>query len=160
MRKIIALTAIALGLSGGVALADGRSSPTSNVRDHRGGVSVGLGTSFGTGSFGGNAHSFGGPNRSGTGYQGVAPVYANRGTFRFSGGFTRPLIRPRVNARYTSYNQRPAPVAQNYQSVAGYIWIAGQWQWNGYEWIWQDGHYEPDPAYSSSSAYPGYPAGY
>jgi hypothetical protein len=36
--------------------------------------------------------------------------------------------------------------------MPGYYWVPGQWSWNGYEWIWQAGHYQPDPNYVT----PGY----
>jgi hypothetical protein len=39
--------------------------------------------------------------------------------------------------------------------MAGYIWVAGQWQWSGYEWIWQPGHYEVDPNYTGDNYYQG-----
>lgn len=55
--------------------------------------------------------------------------------------------RPVISYRYTNFYQRPVVIAENYPSRPGYIWITGQWQWNGYEWTWTAGHYQPDPAY-------------
>jgi len=168
MRKIIVLTAVALGLSGGVALADGRSSPAPTVRDHRGGSfggssyqqrygSTGRGASSGGGygSVHGGAQSpinRGGPSsvRGGVTVRSRAPIYARDGLFHFDGGAVR-LVRPRLNVRYTNYYQRPASIVQSYQPVAGYVWVGGDWQWNGAQWIWIDGHYEVDPAYASTS---------
>jgi hypothetical protein len=23
------------------------------------------------------------------------------------------------------------------------VWVRGGWQWNGYEWIWYPGHFQP-----------------
>lgn len=48
---------------------------------------------------------------------------------------------------------RPALLPENHTHLAGYVWIAGQWAWNGYEWIWQPGRYEVDPSYTPSGAY-------
>ena len=61
----------------------------------------------------------------------------------------RPIYvqRPAIRYRYFNYYQRPAIIVENYPPRVGYYWVAGQWQWSGYEWIWQPGHYEPDPAY-------------
>ncbi len=73
----------------------------------------------------------------------------------------RPIYvqRPVIRYRYYNYYQRPAIVVENQPPMAGYYWVAGQWQWNGYEWIWQPGHYEPDPNYVDpgyGSTYDGY----
>lgn len=70
----------------------------------------------------------------------------------------RPIYvqRPRIAYRYYNYYQRPAVIAENYAPMTGYYWVPGQWQWSGYEWIWQPGHYEPDPAYNSYNYAPGY----
>jgi hypothetical protein len=58
---------------------------------------------------------------------------------------------PRIRYRYYNYYQRPAVLVENYAPMTGYYWVAGQWSWNGYEWIWMAGHYEPDPAYFEAS---------
>jgi hypothetical protein len=73
----------------------------------------------------------------------------------------RPIYvqRPVIQYRYFNYAQRPAIIAESYPPMTGYIWVAGQWQWNGYEWIWQPGHYQPDPAYDAYG-YPYAPYGY
>jgi hypothetical protein len=54
---------------------------------------------------------------------------------------------PVIRYRYYNYYQRPQVIAENYPPKAGYLWVPGQWTWNGYEWIWQAGHYQPDPNY-------------
>ena len=59
--------------------------------------------------------------------------------------------RPVIRHRYYNYYQRPAIIVENYAPMTGYYWVPGQWDWNGYEWLWTPGHYELDPAY-----YPGY----
>ena len=56
----------------------------------------------------------------------------------------------------------PAPCAHRGDPapLAGYFWVSGSWQWNGAEWLWQPGHYEPDPSYSGDYYTPSYDAGY
>jgi len=61
-------------------------------------------------------------------YQQPRRVYVER---------TRSMRRP-------IYVQRPPP-------PPGYYWVAGQWQWSGAEWVWYQGHYEPDPNYVDPS---------
>lgn len=65
---------------------------------------------------------------------------------------------PRVRVRYYDYYTRPAVLAENYAPMTGYYWVAGAWNWSGYEWIWTAGHYEPDPSYVDASYQ--YDAGY
>ncbi len=67
----------------------------------------------------------------------------------------RPIYvqRPRIAVRYFDHYQRPTVLVEDYPAMAGYLWVAGQWSWSGYEWLWTPGHYEPDPSY-------GYDAGY
>ncbi len=159
MLKFIPLTALALGLSSGVALADHHGGPYAGgdhrtavverhgspavVRDHRefhgGGVVVRGGHEFHGGGFvreGREWHGGGNVIVRGGGYHGD---YARRPIY-----VRRPIIRE----RYYDYYRRPAVVVENYGPVTGYYWVAGSWQWNGYEWIWQPGHYEPDPNYA------------
>jgi hypothetical protein len=142
MKRII-ITLLALATFGGVASADRFHGPT--VRDHR------------------------------TGYvQRPAARYNNynRGSYTYSRPayrYTRPVVRvvrrpiyvqrPVIQYRYYNHYQRPTVIAENYAAMPGYFWVAGQWQWNGYEWIWQAGHYEPDPNYQTyDSGY--YDSGY
>ena len=47
-------------------------------------------------------------------------------------------------------------LAEDYAAMPGYYWVAGHWDWNGYEWLWTAGHYEPDPNYYDQ----GYDTGY
>jgi hypothetical protein len=70
----------------------------------------------------------------------------------------RPIFvqRPVIRYHYYNYYQRPAVIVENYPTRAGYYWVAGQWTWNGYEWMWQPGHYEPDPNYIDPSYSNGY----
>jgi hypothetical protein len=57
------------------------------------------------------------------------------------------LPRPAIRHRYYNYYRRPALIVENYNSMPGYYWVYGKWTWNGYEWVWYPGHYEPDPNY-------------
>ena len=171
MKRILTLTAIALGLTGGVAMADrgGR------VRDHRDRDRIVVrdrGNSNWNYNRGYNRGYDGGYNR---GYnRPVVRVTRTRPAFRDgrfyfgnNGGY-RVYQRPVINVRYRDYYRRPALVVENYDPVPGYIWIQGNWQWNGYEWIWMNGRYEVDQNYNdsyysndgySNSGYPsnGYP---
>lgn len=74
------------------------------------------------------------------------PTFRNN-TFYFSGGRTHVYHRPVIRYRYRNYYQRPAIIVENYDPVPGYVWVAGSWNWNGYEWMWINGHYEVDANY-------------
>jgi hypothetical protein len=74
-------------------------------------------------------------------------VYVNNGRYVFNGGVSRTYVRPVIRHRYYNYRVRPTVIVENYDPVPGYVWVAGQWQWNGYEWIWMSGHYAPDTRY-------------
>ena len=100
---------------------------------------------------------------SGVRYNYSRPVYNNG--YRYSGyGYNnyvrRPIYvqRPVIRQRYYDYRYRPQLIVENYPAQPGYYWVAGQWQWSGYEWIWQPGHYEPDASYVDPTY--GYGAGY
>lgn len=54
--------------------------------------------------------------------------------------------RPVIRERYYNVRVRPQIIVENYPAQYGYIWISGNWSWNGYEWQWNDGHYAPDPS--------------
>lgn len=80
------------------------------------------------------------------------PVYVNNGRYHLN---NRTVVyrRPVVNVRYTDYRYRPTLLVENYETVPGYIWVAGNWQWSGYEWQWIDGHYEIDASYGYDDGY-------
>jgi hypothetical protein len=155
MRRIILLALTALTLTGGVAAAD-RDGRRGNVRDHR----------DSRWSSQRHDHNRGGWRNNNTvrvsryrdydrsRYRVVRvnrarPVYRNNG-FYFTGGLYRPYVRPVINVRYTNYYARPQPLVENYQAVPGYIWIAGSWQWDGYQWNWVAGRYEVDTSYQDN----------
>jgi hypothetical protein len=157
MLKLIPLTALALGLSSGVALADRHGgnhggdhravtvehrAPTGY--DHRGTTVVVRGNRDWHGG-GRVIVNRGGYNR---GY------YNNRG-YGYRHVDRRPIFvsRPIIRERYYNYYRRPALVVENYGPMAGYYWVPGQWSWDGYEWQWQPGHYQPDPNYGDSGYY-------
>jgi hypothetical protein len=73
------------------------------------------------------------------------PVHVNNGYYQFHNGYRYRYSRPVIRQRYFDYRVRPQIIVENYQPVAGYVWVPGQWQWNGYEWIWISGHYMVDP---------------
>jgi hypothetical protein len=168
MRKIIPLTALVLGLSGGVALADrdhGRggerhSAPQNHaaqnhavVNDHRGSSAVVVRDhrdGYNGGGYNGGGYNRGSYNRAGyVGYRGGYNARVVVNAPRFHGVVRRPIFvaRPVIHQRYFSYYQRPSLIVENYNSRSGYFWVPGTWTWSGYEWIWQPGHYQPDPNY-------------
>jgi hypothetical protein len=73
----------------------------------------------------------------------------NRGHFVFHNGIRRAYTRPVIRARYYNVRVRPQLVVERYEAVPGYIWVRGQWSWNGAEWRWGGGHFAPDPQYSN-----------
>src|ERR1041385_5629844 len=141
MKRII-ITLLTLASLGGVASADrGHRGGGPVVRDHR--------------PWNAPVRTWGGSGRTYTqGRTYSRPTY-NRGYVysrpSWSGvRVTRHPIfvrRPEIRYHYYNYYQRPSVIVENYPSMPGYIWVAGQWQWSGYEWIWQPGHYEPDASY-------------
>ena len=153
MKKII-LSAIVLALTSGAAMAD---------RFHGGGHASGGGRQGGVvvHSNGGGGYHNGGYNNGGyrgnSGWHGNAGwherggynrgyeprYYHNHGVARGNIWFNRPVIRE----HYYHYGYRPQLVVENYGAREGYIFVRGDWAWNGYEWMWQPGHYEPDQAY-------------
>ncbi len=152
MLKFLPLTALALGLSGGVALADRggdhrgvsehRYAPQRNVvvRDHH------------------EAREWRGGGRDTVvvrdhrGWDGGGRGFV-RNEARFHGYDRRPIFvsRPVIHERYYNYYRRPALIVESYGAISGYYWVRGQWTWDGYEWIWQPGHYQPDPGYYGDS---------
>src|SRR5262245_28524820 len=125
MKRIILSALVALTAFGGVASADRGHG---GVRHSQGGVSV--------------THSHG---------RYVQPRhvaynrgYVSRPSYRY---VRRPIYvqRPHIAFHYRNYYQRPVVLAENFAAMPGYYWVAGQWNWNGYEWLWTPGHYEPDP---------------
>jgi hypothetical protein len=194
MHKVLPLTALVLGLSGGAAFADrgdhrgdshrGGDSHRSTVvvRDHggnRGNVVV-----RDNGHRGGNVVVRDNGHRGGNvvvrdhgGYRGNTVVVRDHNGYRggYRGGSRvivrgdgryyhnvsrRPIYvsRPVIRHRYFNYYQRPAVIFESYNSMPGYYWVPGAWTWDGAEWIWQPGHYQPDPNYIDASY--GYDAGF
>ena len=152
MRRLI-LTAVALTIFGGVASADrwrGHDNRGDNrrervvVRDHRDDH-----------RWNERDHVRYEPRRQYVQRQYVQrrPVYINRDRFVFNDGRYYTYHRPVIRQRYFDVRYRPQIIVENYDSVPGYIWIQGGWQWNGYEWCWTAGHYEQDPNYGYDNGY-------
>jgi hypothetical protein len=142
MKRIL-LAFLTLGLLTGVASADHRRG--GRGRNHnRGGVTWSGGVSVHTA-----------PVRV---YQQPRRVYVERTRV-----VRRPIYvqRPRIQYRYYNYYQRPVVLSENYNAMPGYYWVSGQWSWNGAEWVWYQGHYEPDPNYVDPGySQPSYDASY
>jgi hypothetical protein len=157
MKKII-LSALVLALTSGAAMADRShgSGGHSSGGAHQGGVVVhgNGGHSNGGGGFHGNSgyHGNNGGYHGNSGWHGNTVVhnrgyepryYHTHGVARGNIWFNRPVIRE----HYYHYGYRPSLVVENYGPREGYIFVRGDWQWNGAEWLWMPGHYEPDQAY-------------
>jgi hypothetical protein len=162
MHKLLPLTALALGLSSGAAFADrGHDSHRGDshrgdshrntvvVRDH-GGNRGGNVVVRDHGGYRGNTVVV----RDHGGYRGGSGRVIVRGEPRYNRNYyhnvvRRPIFvsRPVIRHRYFNYYQRPSLIVESYNSMAGYYWVPGHWAWSGYEWIWQPGHYQPDPNY-------------
>ena len=73
-------------------------------------------------------------------------LYVNNGVFRFHNGRTVVYRRPAIRRHYYDVRFRPQVIVEDYPDQYGYIWVSGSWNWNGREWYWTGGHYEPDPS--------------
>lgn len=162
MKKLI-LSALVLALTGGAAMADRGHGGRSWGGGHAsGGVVVHNNGGFHGEARGGEwrghdhdgwrgheVHENRGWNGGGRvivhegGWRGEPRYYHNRGYARANIWMPRPMIR----THYYNYGYRPSLLVEDYGYREGYIFVRGNWQWDGYEWVWQPGHYEPDPAY-------------
>jgi hypothetical protein len=155
MLKLLPFTALALGLSSGVALADdhrGGDHRGGDFRDHRVAVEHRApevrdhGREWhGGGEWRGRTFVREGREFHGGGRVVVREPYYRR-DFR---GERRPIFvsRPIIREHYYDHYRRPGLIVESYGAMPGYYWVAGHWYWNGYEWLWQPGHYQPDPNY-------------
>jgi hypothetical protein len=152
MKRIIPMALIALTLSGGVALADrdrGRGRDTSHYQggtvvtpSNRSDRRYDSNRRYDNRRYDNRRYDY---RRNQVTVERTRPVYRNN-RFYFSGGFNRAYTRPVINVRYRDYYRRPALVVENYEPVTGYLWVQGNWNWDGYEWQWIPGHYEVDSA--------------
>lgn len=136
MKRIIISALVALTALGGVASADRYHG----TRHAPGGVTV----SPSRGHYNNRAQYNRGRYQPRNNYRYSRNYVVHRPAYRY---VRRPIYvqRPVIKYRYYNYYQRPSIIVENYRPMTGYIWVAGQWSWNGYEWIWMPGHYEPDP---------------
>jgi hypothetical protein len=139
MKKII-LSALVLALTSGAAMADRFHGGHASGGARQGGVVVHSNGGHVNSGWHGNTvvHDRGGFNH---GYE--RPYYHTHGVARGNIWFNRPVIRE----HYYHYGYRPSLLVENYGPREGYIFVRGDWQWNGAEWLWMPGHYEPDQAY-------------
>jgi len=153
--KIITMSALILALSSGAAFADrhggGRGGSWGGGGGGRAVVHENHGGSWGGGV---SVHSTprvvvnnGGYRHEGFRHEGFREGY--RGGYQSGYVVRRPIYvrRPIIRERYFDYRVRPRIIVESYAPMTGYYWVNGQWSWDGYEWVWQAGHYEPDPAY-------------
>ncbi len=163
MLKLVPLTALALGLSSGVALADhprgeyrGESRGDRRaVVEHRAPVVRDHGRDFhGGGEWRGRTVV-----REGREFRGGGRVVVREPYRRDYRVVRHPIFvsRPIIRGHYYNHYRRPSLIVESYGAMPGYYWVAGQWSWNGYEWLWEPGHYQPDPSYVDPAyADPGY----
>jgi hypothetical protein len=160
MRRMFLFVLFALTMAGGVASADRYH----HRGHHHGGLSVGAsfggpygGVSFGVGPHGGVSVGLG---YSG-GYYG-SPYYGSHYGSPYARVVRRPIYvrAPVVPYHYYDYYRRPALLVEHQRPIVGYLWVPGQWQWNGYEWLWRSGHYTPDPEYGAYQGYESQPGAY
>lgn len=163
MLKLLPLTALTLGLSSGVALADHHGGESRGDRravvEHRAPVVRDHGREFrGCGCGGGGEWRGRTSVREGRDYRGGGRVVVREPYRREYRGVRRPIFvsRPIIRGHYYNYYRRPSLVVESYGAMPGYYWVAGHWDWNGYEWLWQPGHYEPDQSYDPGYVDPGY----
>ncbi|HET9990271.1 MAG TPA: hypothetical protein VFQ65_17190 [Kofleriaceae bacterium] len=172
MKKLI-LSTLVLALTGGAAMADrghgGGGGRSSGGHSSSGGAVVhnnGGGFRGGEASHGGNWNRGGGEVSHGGGWNrgGGVVVHENRGGGEWRGearggwrgdrGYNRGyrqniwMPRPMIREHYYNYGYRPSLIVEDYGARDGYFFVRGDWQWNGYEWIWMPGHYEVDPDYA------------
>ena len=83
--------------------------------------------------------------RGGAGWHGPVVRYHTGGWGGYGYAVRQPIYMPRpvIRARYYNYNVRPGLIVEEYGPRTGYVWVRGGWQWNGVEWIWYPGHYQP-----------------
>jgi len=81
--------------------------------------------------------------------RGGGHVRVTNGRYAFPGGVVRVYRKPVFRERYYNVRVRPPVYVETYDPVPGYIWVAGNWQWGGAEWVWQPGYWavadEPAP---------------
>ena len=53
-----------------------------------------------------------------------------------------PVVRNgRGDVHYRDRGFRPERRVEHFEYRAGFNWHAGDWTWNGYEWVWVPGYY-------------------
>lgn len=139
MRRYLGTIGIVFLLSTGIAAAGPRGGGGAAVRDHR---SVGSGAvvrdhrSYAGGGAAVRDHRAGTVVREHRG-----PVHVSGGRYVFPGGVVRTYRAPVIRAHYYSYYRRPALIVESYEPVPGYMWMHGNWRWNGVEWLWLPGYW-------------------
>jgi len=147
MRKLIPVTALVLGLSGGVALADRDHGRGDHGRGDNRSAHVERREAPRHFDHGHNNGGFVRDHRDHRGWDRGRVVVRNDHSYRHYDRRPIYVSRPVIRERYYNYYRRPSVIVENYNPMAGYYWVNGSWSWTGYEWVWQPGHYEPDSAY-------------
>ncbi|HTR53308.1 MAG TPA: YXWGXW repeat-containing protein [Kofleriaceae bacterium] len=53
------------------------------------------------------------------------------------------MPRPVIRERYYDFHRRPELIVENFGFRPGFVWVRGHWDWNGGEWIWMPGYFQP-----------------
>jgi hypothetical protein len=63
----------------------------------------------------------------------------------YGGVARRPIYMhgPVIREHYRNYYRRPGLIVEDYGVREGYAWNRGHWAWDGREWIWAPGYYQP-----------------
>jgi hypothetical protein len=72
-------------------------------------------------------------------------VVEHRGPVVRGGYARRPIYvrRPVIGEHYYNRYHRPTLIVEDYGPRPGYVWVRGHWGWNGGEWMWAPGYYNP-----------------
>lgn len=148
MKRILTASMVVLTALGGIASADhrhggGRGRPAVVVR---GGAHVSGGVIVNRGP---SRPVYRGTIRPGRRVVTRRAAYVNNGAYVFHNGVTVRYTRPVIRQRYYDVRVRPQVIVESYPAQPGYIWVAGAWNWDGYEWQWTSGHYEVDAQYNT-----------
>ena len=155
--KILTMSALILALTSGAAFADRHGGGSRGGGGGRSGGVVVHDSNRGGGGWNNNNrvvvrdHDRGqwrGGERGGS-WGGGVRVNSSPHYFHTYGHARTNIYMPRpvFHERYYDYRVRPRVVYESYGPRYGYAWISGQWTWDGYEWVWNAGYYQPDSAY-------------
>jgi hypothetical protein len=140
MRRYLGTIGFVLFLSTGIAVAGPHGG--GGGRDHRtggGGVTVRDHRSYSGSPTVVRDHR--GPSAGPVVRDHRGAVRVSGGRYVFPGGVVRTYRTPVIRQHYYSYYRRPALIIESFDPVPGYVWMRGDWRWNGAEWLWVPGYW-------------------